>query len=70
MIHFYKRNNVQTESDRLDRPERELDPSSQKFLSEVCTTLKRHENQHLEASESGVFDSGELRNSEVKLMWW
>ena len=54
MIHFYKRNNVQTESDRLDRPERELDPSSQKFLSEVCTTLKRHENQHLEASESGV----------------
>ena len=29
---------------------RELDPSSQNFLSEVCTTLRRHLNQHLEAS--------------------
>ena len=40
--------------DRLDRPYRELDPSSQNFLSEVCTTLKRHENQHLEASRRGA----------------
>ena len=40
-------------SNRQDQ-EGELNPQSQNFLSEVSATLKKHENQHHEASRRGV----------------
>ena len=40
-------------SNRQDR-EGELNPQSQNFLSEISATLKKHKNQHLEASRRGV----------------